>query len=803
MKIDFKKIYNSKTAIIAGVILFALIVPNFAHALNLGMIIARAIVSIVFTLFGYLVGMGAWFFESMLKIGFSNQRAVVEIGWKVIRDFSNMFFILIMVVIAFATILRFEKYGIKQILPKVIIIALLINFSLVICYVIIDFSDITATYFINQAKGGVGTDKNGQPSSISARLQDALNLTQMYVPINCDDTYNQSVAECAGESGDQKTLCQDRASQERAACVEAQAKQQKSGTAGSNSLNILIATIVGSICLLVAAFTLFAGGILLIVRLMFLWFLVMLVPIVFLCYLMPGLQENWRKWWRSFINWCLFAPIYSFFIWLALKIAVEYKLNGVKQLSDPVPTAAYSSTNFLRDGNYIIGFLFLIAILLGGLIAAKTLSLYGANTALKIGQKWAGAAKGWAQRTAMKPVKGVADRAGAGFQQARGGATAWMGKKFGGKMGRRMEARGAEIKQRAAERAYNKKYEAMLNTMSGDNLLKEVETAKGSRKLIATRKAQSRGLLREASRAQVKKATIAMKAYGAADNARVLEELRPDSIEDKGERAEAVERAIANGTHKKWSKKVFESKEISEKVKKGEKLSTEEKENLAMSQHVIQEVQRQLGATEFANVFKGWATDIKDEAKNTMQSVFDDDFTKNADGTPSDNVKMRTAYAKATGEASYAFYGDQNGNKNTYYNNAAAIEESRKYIEQLTGDGISALKGDDDKKLFARHMTTAQIEDAGVKFSGASKTYVKLELQKETDAGIPGRKEVLDLINKSAAWGGFSTAASPKGGGMTKEEAVDEIKRQAQKLETEEQQKKKKTGSITDDSITD
>jgi hypothetical protein len=59
---------------------------------------------------------------------------------------------------------------------------------------------------------------------------------------------------------------------------------------------------------------------------------------------------------------------------------------------------------------------------------------------------------------------------------------------------------------------------------------------------------------------------------------------------------------------------------------------------------------------------------------------------------------------------------------------------------------------------------------------------------------------VLEQIQRSAIWGGVVDLRRER---MTKEEAVDEIKRQAQKLETEEQEKKKKTGSITDDSITD
>ena len=41
----------------------------------------------------------------------------VEIGWGIVRDLCNMFFILILLVIAFATILRRESYSAKRLFP--------------------------------------------------------------------------------------------------------------------------------------------------------------------------------------------------------------------------------------------------------------------------------------------------------------------------------------------------------------------------------------------------------------------------------------------------------------------------------------------------------------------------------------------------------------------------------------------------------------------------------------------------------------------------------------------------------------
>jgi len=154
---------TAKTAVIAGIVLFSLLLPQFAQATvfeSVGKEILYTFGMSIHHIFSWLVGAAASFFEGALNIGFKSHLDIVKIGWQVTRDLSNMFFILFIVVIAFATILRFEKYGIKKLLPKIIIIVLLINFSYVICAVIIDFSNITADFFIKDIKSKIKNDEN-------------------------------------------------------------------------------------------------------------------------------------------------------------------------------------------------------------------------------------------------------------------------------------------------------------------------------------------------------------------------------------------------------------------------------------------------------------------------------------------------------------------------------------------------------------------------------------------------------------------------------------------------------------------
>jgi len=79
---------------------------------------------------------------------------VVTYGWTIVRDLCNMFFILILLVIAFAAILRIESYQWKKTLPKLIIMAVLINFSKTLCGLAIDFAQVIMLTFLNGVNGG-------------------------------------------------------------------------------------------------------------------------------------------------------------------------------------------------------------------------------------------------------------------------------------------------------------------------------------------------------------------------------------------------------------------------------------------------------------------------------------------------------------------------------------------------------------------------------------------------------------------------------------------------------------------------
>ena len=128
-----KKSYKQPTLILV-VLLVALSIPLAAQA-DLGGIIVNAffntVLSWVLRLMSAAFALVVGAFITVVQYDFSNFWGVgeaVDIVWRVIRDLSNMFFIIVLIVIAFATMLKLEAYKWQRMLPKLLAMAILINF---------------------------------------------------------------------------------------------------------------------------------------------------------------------------------------------------------------------------------------------------------------------------------------------------------------------------------------------------------------------------------------------------------------------------------------------------------------------------------------------------------------------------------------------------------------------------------------------------------------------------------------------------------------------------------------------------
>src|SRR3989344_5568912 len=96
---------------------------------------------------------------------------LIEFGWTVVRDIANLGFVLVIIVIAFAVILRFREYGTQKLLFRLIAAAILVNFSLTIAGVFIDFTQVITNFFWSRIS---------EQTAIGSSLMTALNPQKLF-----------------------------------------------------------------------------------------------------------------------------------------------------------------------------------------------------------------------------------------------------------------------------------------------------------------------------------------------------------------------------------------------------------------------------------------------------------------------------------------------------------------------------------------------------------------------------------------------------------------------------------------------
>lgn len=83
--------------------------------------------------------------DNFLQVGPSlSDNSSVREGWSIFRDFTNIIFIIAFLVVIFSQItgIGVSNYGIKKILPRLIMIVVLVNISFLLCQLAIDLSNI-------------------------------------------------------------------------------------------------------------------------------------------------------------------------------------------------------------------------------------------------------------------------------------------------------------------------------------------------------------------------------------------------------------------------------------------------------------------------------------------------------------------------------------------------------------------------------------------------------------------------------------------------------------------------------------
>ncbi len=311
---------------------------------------------------------------------------IVDAGVELTRNFANLFFIVFLVAIAIATILRLERYGMKKALPMLILAALLINFSSVICGVVLDAAQVVMNFFIIDA----WDNTNIGLSLLEMNVMEAIHFD------NINDIF---------ENFTTLTL------------------HQFIGRAVSIVFRGIIA-----ICFNVIVFLILGVyTIVFLLRIVIIWILVILAPLAWLGLAFPAIRSWWSTWWKHFFQWSIIGIVLLFFLWLSLNLLVLRpgdifeSCAGIGGESCPlVPEDFFSGERTEDDWEEfgrmlicsILPFITIIALLIIGLLTAGKSGDVGAGHALKA-TKWTGRKIGGA-------AGGVAKEKAAGWAMKKG-----------------------------------------------------------------------------------------------------------------------------------------------------------------------------------------------------------------------------------------------------------------------------------------------------------------------------------------------------------------------------------------------
>ncbi len=279
----------------------------WAIGLSVSGCIAQLLYKGLFQPTSYLFGLAGQFFDFgfFYSVSDGNYRSsfVVE-GWGLVRDFVNVFFIFVLLYIAFATILSLHGFKTKEMIINVVIIGLLINFSLFATQVIIDTSNILARVFYSSI---ATSEKNQSTGAIENKLG-ANNEVQLSAKIVQIVNPQKLIIKAADVGSTRK--------KGDAASVETNSNGISNGT-------FILVTILAIAVNIVGLFVFLTVGLLFIARTLGLWLAMILVPLAFFSYTVPAMQTidmiGWKKWWPETLKLAFLAPIFLFFMYLSIK----------------------------------------------------------------------------------------------------------------------------------------------------------------------------------------------------------------------------------------------------------------------------------------------------------------------------------------------------------------------------------------------------------------------------------------------------------------------------------------------------
>jgi len=374
----------------------------------------------IVSLFAWLLGVAAITLDNavyytVVTMGdYVGKLSAIGVTWRILRDIGNIMFIFGFLAVGITTILNIDWYGIRKMLPMLLVGAIFLNFSLFFAEAVVDVGNLFATQFYTQINGG---NPAGQKS---------INLGNIMQSVKDEGISNKLMNQLG--------------------------LQRIYGTAlqKGNVLDSSASIPIGFMCIIlfmVAAFVMFSLAFILIGRFVALVFLIIVAPVGFAGLAIPGLATRAKQWWTLLFEQTITAPILMLMLYIALAVITDANFLAFNQGGTPdwlgfVPGQGGTS-NLAGFATVLLSFLIAMGLLLLVLVYAKRWSAFGGDLATKTAGKltfgltaagmrstvgWGSQrlSQGW-RRTALsrapvlgRAVSGVLDRGAKGSFDLRG-----------------------------------------------------------------------------------------------------------------------------------------------------------------------------------------------------------------------------------------------------------------------------------------------------------------------------------------------------------------------------------------------
>lgn len=255
----------------------------------------------------------------------SSSSSGIQTAWRIVRDLANIGIIGGLIATAIGTILQIANYSANKFLARLIIAALLVNFSYFFAGAIIDSSNYLATQFYTNLICGSAAECSN--TTIAGTFQDIVNIQAVQSLQNTGSQVAQSV------------------------------QTNSPGLMANGALKDLLSYVLFLVMILVTIFVFFSAIVLLLGRFVSLVFILITSPIGIAASAIPGVQKYAREWWDILFSQAFFAPIYFLMLGFSFTILREFSnTNAFSSIDANNPGAADMGTilNFIVATTFMI-----------------------------------------------------------------------------------------------------------------------------------------------------------------------------------------------------------------------------------------------------------------------------------------------------------------------------------------------------------------------------------------------------------------------------------------------------------------